>query len=113
MKTKHWIAFAAVTMVAAFAAGRFTVRHRAADTATPAATAAKAEFWTCAMHPQIRQPDPGRCPICAMNLVPVFKDSQGLGPRQVRLSSNAVALAGIRTTPVVRRMPTAEVRMVA
>ena len=28
-------------------------------------------IWTCAMHPQVRQDHPGRCPICGMNLVRV------------------------------------------
>jgi len=28
-------------------------------------------WWTCSMHPQIRQPKPGKCPICFMDLVPV------------------------------------------
>lgn len=31
--------------------------------------------WTCSMHPQIRQDKPGKCPICAMDLIPVRKSS--------------------------------------
>lgn len=27
--------------------------------------------WTCAMHPQIKQPKRGKCPICAMDLIPL------------------------------------------
>lgn len=27
------------------------------------------EIWTCSMHPQIRLPEPGQCPICGMDLV--------------------------------------------
>ncbi len=27
------------------------------------------EIWTCSMHPQIRLPEPGKCPICSMDLV--------------------------------------------
>lgn len=26
--------------------------------------------WTCSMHPQVKQPKPGKCPICGMNLIP-------------------------------------------
>jgi hypothetical protein len=26
-------------------------------------------YWTCIMHPQIKQQKPGKCPICGMNLV--------------------------------------------
>ena len=32
---------------------------------------AKNEVWTCSMHPQIRKDKPGKCPICAMDLIPV------------------------------------------
>jgi Cu(I)/Ag(I) efflux system membrane fusion protein len=28
-------------------------------------------IWTCAMHPQVRQDGPGRCPICGMNLTAI------------------------------------------
>ena len=28
------------------------------------------EMWTCSMHPQIMQPEPGSCPICGMDLIP-------------------------------------------
>lgn len=30
--------------------------------------------YTCPMHPQIRADAPGQCPICQMDLVPVFKE---------------------------------------
>lgn len=33
--------------------------------------AAEAEVWTCSMHPQIRLPNPGNCPICGMTLIPI------------------------------------------
>ncbi|MFH1368473.1 MAG: efflux RND transporter periplasmic adaptor subunit [Elusimicrobiota bacterium] len=30
-------------------------------------------YWTCPMHPQVKEHDPGQCPICSMDLVPVYK----------------------------------------
>ena len=33
-------------------------------------TNTKAEIWTCSMHPQVRLPGPGSCPICSMPLIP-------------------------------------------
>ncbi len=30
--------------------------------------------WTCSMHPQVRQPKPGLCPLCAMDLIPVAQE---------------------------------------
>ncbi len=41
-----------------------TKTPRAAPEAAPGA------MWTCPMHPQIRQPGPGNCPICGMALEP-------------------------------------------
>ena len=39
------------------------------------------DYWTCTMHPSVHAKDPGKCPICAMNLVPVLKrDTSGGAP---------------------------------
>ena len=38
----------------------------------PAATASEGTIYTCPMHPQIRLPTPGNCPICGMTLEPVM-----------------------------------------
>ena len=39
------------------------------------------DYWTCTMHPSVHAKDPGKCPICAMNLVPVLKrDTAGVTP---------------------------------
>lgn len=29
------------------------------------------DYYTCTMHPSVKQQEPGECPICAMDLVPV------------------------------------------
>lgn len=34
-------------------------------------SSASGDLWTCSMHPQIRLPNPGNCPICGMKLIPV------------------------------------------
>jgi len=31
-------------------------------------------LWTCGMHPQVLEEEPGQCPICGMNLVPLRQD---------------------------------------
>ena len=40
-------------------------------TATEKAPAPAPTVYTCVMHPQVRSPTPGKCPICGMELVPV------------------------------------------
>ena len=42
---------------------KFLSLHGGASSSSPAGT-----IYTCPMHPQIRQPEPGRCPICGMAL---------------------------------------------
>ncbi|GAA5483169.1 efflux RND transporter periplasmic adaptor subunit [Haloferula sargassicola] len=67
-------------------------------------------LWTCSMHPQIRQPNPGLCPICNMDLIPL-EEGAATGPREIVLTSEAVALLDLRTAPVVRAPAQAEVRL--
>ena len=33
-------------------------------------------YYTCSMHPEIREPEAGKCPICHMDLVPVEIDKK-------------------------------------
>jgi len=72
------------------------------------------QIWTCSMHPQIRLPKPGKCPICGMDLVLADSDDQAdqAGPRELILSPYARKLAEIETAPVERRFVSADVRMV-
>ena len=47
--------------------------NRPADSGANSAADPGGQIWTCSMHPQVRLPKPGRCPICSMPLVPVGK----------------------------------------
>ena len=70
--------------------------------------------WTCSMHPQIRQDKPGKCPICAMDLIPVRKSSfsdQASDPNAIQLSEEAAALADVQTSKVSRQNPVKQVRL--
>jgi len=76
--------------------------------------AAKPKWWTCSMHPQIRQPKPGRCPICGMELIPLKEDAadETAGMRQFATSEAAKRLMDIQTSRVMRSFATATIRMV-
>lgn len=70
--------------------------------------------WTCSMHPQIRQDKPGKCPICAMDLIPVRKSSfsdKATDPNAIQLSEEAAALADVQTSKVSRQNPVKQVRL--
>ncbi|MCF6284813.1 MAG: efflux RND transporter periplasmic adaptor subunit, partial [Candidatus Hydrogenedentes bacterium] len=77
-------------------------------------TVAKAEVWTCSMHPQIQLPKPGLCPICNMTLIPLSSDDDGgmSGPRTFTTSEAAKGLMGIQTSEAIHRFVEKEVRMV-
>lgn len=42
------------------------------DQPAPAQDAPEGTIYTCPMHPEIRQPAPGNCPLCGMTLEPVM-----------------------------------------
>ena len=71
----------------------------------------EARSWTCPMHPQIKLPDPGPCPICGMDLVQngIEFDAED---RQLVMSPASKELAQIRVDPVRRKHVTRSVRMV-
>ena len=75
----------------------------------------KTTMWTCSMHPQIRLPKPGKCPICFMDLIPVDGgDQESTDSHRPRLvmSDTARKLAVIKTVPVVRRDVVKTIRIV-
>lgn len=70
------------------------------------------EYWTCPMHPQIKEKGPGQCPICHMDLVPKRKKATtnkvphdhnhehtatDSTPGEVEISGERQQLIGLRT----------------
>jgi hypothetical protein len=37
----------------------------------------KVLYYTCAMHPWVRESKPGPCPVCGMNLTPIYANESG------------------------------------
>lgn len=68
-------------------------------------------FWTCSMHPSIRLPDPGKCPVCAMDLIPVDRGAQDDAGIGLKLSETAARLAEIETFEVVKQAVSMELRL--
>lgn len=59
--------------------------------------------WTCSMHPQIQQPDFGKCPLCGMDLIPLADDSEEDSPFEIKMSKTAMQLANVQTSFVQRK----------
>jgi len=104
-KAAPWIAIPVVAAVAFGLGGRLLGGPEAPAPSTDAyAHDSEETIWTCAMHPQIRQTEPGQCPICGMDLIPVERSAGADedGVRRVSLSERAKILARVRTADVER-----------
>ena len=55
------------------------------------------EIWTCSMHPQIRMNEPGDCPICGMDLIPLNNNTVQDNPMALKMSPTAMQLANVQT----------------
>jgi Cu(I)/Ag(I) efflux system membrane fusion protein len=72
----------------------------------------KSTIWTCAMHPQIRMPQPGKCPICGMELIPLAqRGTSSIDPDAIHLSKEAAELANVLTSKATKQKPVKEVRL--
>ena len=79
-----------------------TAHHPSAQTA--AAAHRKVLYYQSPMHPWIKSDKPGKCPICGMDLVPVYESTgttnTGFG---LKLNADSVSVANVQTATVERR----------
>ncbi|MBZ9730739.1 efflux RND transporter periplasmic adaptor subunit [Salegentibacter sp. JZCK2] len=69
------------------------------------------QIWTCSMHPSVRQNEPGDCPICGMDLIPVSVDESQLDLDMFVMSENALKLANVETMVVGTGETSKEIRL--
>lgn len=105
MKAKL-ILFAVIVLAAA--AGIFWLAARPFAPATVNSNGRKALYYTCAMHPWIRESKPGPCPVCGMNLTPVYAESgvaatTNASAGEVTLDSESINAINVQTDSVERR----------
>ena len=76
----------------------------------------KIKYWTCSMHPQIKLPQQGQCPVCGMDLIPVFEDGgSGNGEAEtvsLTLSDVGRRLAEVETVEAQYREVSKDIRLV-
>lgn len=64
------------------------------------------------MHPQIRQNEPGDCPICGMDLIQLESEQDSdIDPMAISMSSTAMQLANVSTAMVGSMKPVKMVRL--
>jgi membrane fusion protein, copper/silver efflux system len=94
MAIVRWTLLALVTLLAGYTVWTFWVPEQDGQAAH------EQPRYYCPMHPQIRQPEPGECPICHMHLEPIPEErrsppstsSAGAGPSSAPSPSNVTAV---------------------
>lgn len=77
--------------------------QKSAHTTKHEHTEQESKEYTCSMHPSVRQDEPGDCPICGMDLIPVKDKSQSDSDvQEFKMTETAMKLAQVRTSRVVR-----------
>lgn len=67
---------------------------------------AEETIWTCSMHPQIRQSEPGDCPLCGMDLIPLSNNYENEEDSfTFTMSEASSALANVQTYKVTNKDP--------
>ncbi len=96
---KITILYLALAVAAGLAFGYFLFHSPGAQTSGPPAEVSDTSqsLWTCAMHPQIQLPQPGTCPICGMELIPVEGTEMAMDNSRVSMTEHAAALAHVQT----------------
>jgi Cu(I)/Ag(I) efflux system membrane fusion protein len=75
---------------------------------------AEETIYTCSMHPQIKQNEPGLCPICAMDLVPITTlhvEGDDIDPNEIQMTESAMKLADVQTAIVKYGIPEKSVHL--
>ncbi|MCB2198605.1 efflux RND transporter periplasmic adaptor subunit [bacterium] len=67
------------------------------------ASSSTTQLWTCGMHPDVIQDEPGLCPICHMDLIPLKGSTAAGTGAQVQIDPVTRQNIGVKTTPVKRQ----------
>ena len=107
MKTKM-ILFVLVVLGISGGIVWMAAHHSSASTA--GASGRKVLYYTCSMHPWVREHKPGPCPVCGMNLTPVYESVGGAAAEtnstnsgMVTLESESISTINVQTDLVERR----------
>ena len=91
MKTKTFLLIALAAVIGGGILWLAPQRLWAADQTT---AGHKILYYTCPMHPSVKSDQPGNCPICGMNLAPVYDTKARAG------TNTPPATAGTNAPPV-------------
>lgn len=99
----HWITVAVVAALVVIVSAVPSARHSVLDFFNLGTKTAEADvYYTCPMHPQIKLPQPGECPICGMTLVEKKRGEEEQSG-SIEVTPQQVQLTGVTVAPVERR----------
>jgi len=114
-ETKKIIGIAAITLIIGLLLGWLFFggsENRTVDEHQHDGEIVNETIWTCSMHPQIRQNEPGDCPICGMELIPLDNNSNAeLDPMAISMSRTAMQIANVGTEIVGKTKPVKLLRL--
>ncbi len=90
---QHFVLYSAICLPVIFFAAscKSNKNETHADTDT---------YYTCSMHPQIKENKPGKCPICKMELIAVKKTANKNAANEIELSAQQIQLGNIHTDTI-------------
>ena len=101
---KHKIIIFVLLVVVVGAGVVWMAKSHSPASATAAASGRKILYYQSSMHPWIKSDKPGKCPICGMNLVPVYEGDAGMAADGgVTLKSNSITALNVQTVAVARQ----------
>ncbi|MEI9961184.1 MAG: heavy metal-binding domain-containing protein [Limisphaerales bacterium] len=97
-----------VLLAAVIGASAMWMANRHSHTPNSTASAGrKILYYQSSMHPWIKSDKPGKCPICGMNLVPIYEGEMGADtnamPGMVKLNSDSITVINVQTETVTNR----------
>ena len=97
-----------MAVVLATSAGAIWVAsHRAQPNSAAPSNGRKILYYQSAMHPWIKSDKPGKCPICGMNLVPIYEGESGIDtnavPGSVTLDVDRISVVNVQTDVATNR----------
>lgn len=102
-----------IAIITSFLLGRSGIKNTSEHAHTATVTATGETIWTCSMHPQIKLPKKGKCPICFMDLIPLeIPTSPHTTSQSLTLTESAQTLSEITTATVKRKKVFHDVRTV-
>ncbi|HVU26811.1 MAG TPA: heavy metal-binding domain-containing protein [Verrucomicrobiae bacterium] len=100
-----------VVIVLAIGAGIFWIATYHPPASGMEKSGRKILYYTCAMHPWVRESKPGQCPVCGMNLTPVYANEGDTNETantnanfgEIVLEPESVSTINVQTDSVERR----------